>query len=327
MDTSTIRDYQYHNYLIPENLGGQGHGLFDAMREAKKLSYKNPSNAWLLMVLSNTSYWAYKALGEELFRELSDGGKNILSSVTRPSGTCKAIDKDSYLAYGTWDYGSGIEHCDYVICGFKEAQTGEVFHLPISINDLIVRDNWRSVGLQGTSSHSFELSKQEIKSKFKFSLNRYIGDDNFYTPSLSPIMAIISIGVTYRLLEECRKELKNTNTSSQLYSLYSINHAKLCAAEALLNSVAEDIWKNRNGILNSDRGSLRSAICYSVSSAYDVGCNLASMFPHISTDPCSDFHHFFNELQSTRAHGQLSPALHQEAGLLLCDNDSDAFVF
>jgi alkylation response protein AidB-like acyl-CoA dehydrogenase len=84
----------------------------------------------------------------------------------RPEGEALLVD-GGYRVRGHWDYASGINHANWLICTCKVVDASgprldadgapETRTMLVPIEAVTVYDTWSVVGLQGTGSHDFEV--------------------------------------------------------------------------------------------------------------------------------------------------------------------------
>jgi alkylation response protein AidB-like acyl-CoA dehydrogenase len=167
-----IRSAGLYAMLTPRVVGGHELAYVDAMRIVERLSYADGSTGWCMMVtgiqcaqlgafLSDSGAARVFAKGADF----SGAGQGV------PRGRAWKVD-GGYTVKGTWGYGSGIHHADWIHSGcfvmdgekMKLDRFGKpeivLVHHPKSQIEL--KGNWDTLGLRGTGSYDYTTKGEEL---------------------------------------------------------------------------------------------------------------------------------------------------------------------
>ena len=155
--------------LTPRELGGSQLSYAEGMQICERISAIDGSTGWCLMVanIQNGSAGAYlpSAGLEEVF--INESYTNIAGQGI-PRGLAWPVD-GGYNIRGDWSYGSGIHHANWIHSGCiimdgEQPKLNE-HGLPITVicyitpAEIQLKDNWDVIGLRGTGSFDYSISK------------------------------------------------------------------------------------------------------------------------------------------------------------------------
>jgi alkylation response protein AidB-like acyl-CoA dehydrogenase len=86
----------------------------------------------------------------------AEGADTLISASFRPSGAASIVD-GGWVLSGTWHYLSGIAHADWALICFSPKGEGARY-AAVPASQLNVLDDWSTLGMRGTGSHSIQLS-------------------------------------------------------------------------------------------------------------------------------------------------------------------------
>jgi 3-hydroxy-9,10-secoandrosta-1,3,5(10)-triene-9,17-dione monooxygenase len=136
----------------PARVGGFELSLRTLADAVTGLSVACPSSGWVLMVMG-AHHWCMGGFPERAQDDVFGGGRDGLVAGTLSwQGT--ATDADGgYRVDGRWQFGSGIDHANWVMLGCADPAThGPKVHVVIPREEIEVDDTWRVLGLRGSGS-------------------------------------------------------------------------------------------------------------------------------------------------------------------------------
>jgi 3-hydroxy-9,10-secoandrosta-1,3,5(10)-triene-9,17-dione monooxygenase len=160
---ATVDDYRQTGLIRmiqPKRFGGQEMG-WDVLCEVTEiLAAACGSQAWIQRICTGHAQILATFLPEAQDDVWGKDHDTLISAAFDPTGRGKPVD-GGYIFSGRHGFSSGIDHCDWHICGgFKELEDGKLdgpFFFLVPRSDVEIIDDWHTMALRGTGSKSFEV--------------------------------------------------------------------------------------------------------------------------------------------------------------------------
>jgi 3-hydroxy-9,10-secoandrosta-1,3,5(10)-triene-9,17-dione monooxygenase len=160
---ATVDDYRQSGLIRmiqPKRYGGQEMG-WDVLCEVTEiLAAACGSQAWIQRICTGHAQILATFLPEAQEDVWGKDHDSLISAAFDPVGRGRKVD-GGYIFSGRHGFSSGIDHCDWHICGgFKELDDGELdgpFFFLVPRSDVELIDDWHTMSLRGTGSKSFEV--------------------------------------------------------------------------------------------------------------------------------------------------------------------------
>lgn len=217
--------------LVPRKYGGSDTGLVDFARTMEELSSANSSVGWTIAAQSIATMVAGNFCSDEHTERMFSGARMpIMTATYAPSGraTC---ENGSYRGSGTYSFGSGINHADWVSSALvimdgdkpvlQEDGKPKVLGAFLPRDKVNVTGNWNVPGMQATGSYDYELPETTILESWTF--NQYWTEPT-QTSRAAAIGTLISVcaghvavalGIARRSLHEAARA---ANAKKRLYA-------------------------------------------------------------------------------------------------------------
>lgn len=275
-------------------------------------------------------------MSEEAQREIYETNpQQAVAAVIGPRGKAVKQDDGSYVLSGFWPFASGNAASDWMLLGAEAVdQDGNVLDLidlAVKKEDLIMIDDWKVAGLQGTGSNSVKAENVSVPAHRTVSLAAIIeGQTAVYndpetppvhrvmgTPALAMFIATSAIGAAKHALEEFRrvvpgKMIQYTDNISHEWSVIQIAVAeaetKIRMAEALFKQAAKDIddYSERNEKMSLEmRGRYRMDVGMTARLCRDAVNSLFTVGGAAGLSLKSPIQLNARNLQATNMHGLL----------------------
>lgn len=139
--------------------------VFDAIEH---LAMADASTAWVIMIISSNPLLLGNSISAAVWEATYGQNPDLRSAGTiAPNGKAIAVD-GGYQVSGHWKYGSGAQHCEYLISGcmiwengrprMTEAGGPDVRFILHKTEDCQIRtDTWDTTGLRGSGSHDYVI--------------------------------------------------------------------------------------------------------------------------------------------------------------------------
>jgi indole-3-acetate monooxygenase len=150
---------------VPESLGGLEAAPTRLISAVETLARGDASAGWCVAVCA-TSGLLGGYLPEPAAREIFGAPTGVSGGVFAPKGRAQAT-MDGFRVSGRWPFGSGCEHCGWLMCGCivydgetpRALPSGrpDVRLVLVPADDVVIHDTWHVSGLRGTGSHDISV--------------------------------------------------------------------------------------------------------------------------------------------------------------------------
>jgi alkylation response protein AidB-like acyl-CoA dehydrogenase len=216
---ASIRDADLFAVLVPKEVGGQGADLVTALEVIEIISHADGSTGWSLMANASGASLVAAHVGDSAAEAIfgASDGRATVAGMLGPGGSCVAVD-GGFRGSGSFHFGSGAAHADWIACGVLVIEDGKPRKLPsgaVELRALVVpRDavkfdtDWNVIGLSGTGSYDYRLAETFVAADYSFvvtSLDYRRGGREFDLGVFGLAAlghAAVALGITGRALEE-----------------------------------------------------------------------------------------------------------------------------
>lgn len=155
--------------LVPEELGGHGADIVQALEVFEEISRHDPSTGWSLMANACvTGFFAGNCTEGALEQMYRPGERTIVSGMFAPVGKAEAHE-NGFTVSGHYSFGSGSGHATWIGGGARfPDQNGDPMELIFLVprENVEFKGNWDVLGLVGTGSYDYEIPSQFVSSDF-----------------------------------------------------------------------------------------------------------------------------------------------------------------
>lgn len=184
---SIIHHVGLFNMFVPERMGGLGLDLPDAVRIEEKLAYLDGSLGWTVTLCSGAA-WFVGFLEKEAIQEVGFGtDDHICFGGSGAVGGIATVVEDGFLINGKWAYATGTAHNTIFTANCVIHKNGipviDQFGNPLvksfyfKRNEVHLLEDWNTMGLKATSSHSFQVNN--------------LGVTNYRAFDISPVSTVL----------------------------------------------------------------------------------------------------------------------------------------
>jgi indole-3-acetate monooxygenase len=202
-------DHGLLKVFLPKNMNGLGLSLIDTMEIIREAAYLNGSLGWLVQIGNGGNYFA-SCFNEEIATKLFSAKKNVIAGSGTPSGKVE-LHQNGFLINGKWPFCSGSEYAELFTISFIHPSSGEKFAAVVPRKEVNIIQDWKTIGLRNTSTHSIELKDIYVPKEFVFDVNeqRSLQDHPAFSVPFVIYAQVfflqVVFGVTTRLLFETQK--------------------------------------------------------------------------------------------------------------------------
>ncbi|MDQ1742299.1 MAG: indole-3-acetate monooxygenase [Pseudonocardiales bacterium] len=234
---------------MPRELGGLEAEPPVVLRVLETLAEADGSTGWCAATgMASNSVGGFVA--EDGARQLYPTGSELAGGALMPGGRATPQPDGSYLVQGRWSFGSGVQHCDWVVGGAMLANPAAggpplVRAVVMPAAELeFVDDSWDALGLRGTASVDYRTAGVRVPVEHSIALERispWPTGPMWRIPLMSlifPVLAAVPLGLARRAIGELAA-LAVTKTpfrSGRLLAEREVLQADLARATALVEA-------------------------------------------------------------------------------------------
>jgi len=216
-----IRDEGIPKLILPKSYGGPQIDFTTFAEMIKEVGYYNLSAAWITYFFSLHNAWvAY--LPKHRQKEIVESG-GLLADIFAPIGQLERVES-GYLISGIYNFVSGIKYSGWVGLGAPLIKEGtdkkSMGGFIVQTKDIQIIENWDSMGLRGSGSHTIVVNKVfvpedlvidlgEIAQKREPNFENFDEDFLYYNAPFHPAFFVgfpaMALGAAERALHEFKK--------------------------------------------------------------------------------------------------------------------------
>jgi alkylation response protein AidB-like acyl-CoA dehydrogenase len=282
----------------PRAVGGDEADFETQVAVAEEISRADGSAGWNVIANGPSVGFAGAYLGDEAVAELFGPGRDYcFGGQFAPNGQGIAGD-GGFRVSGSWHFGSGTGHSEYVMGGFLPLVDGRPILLENGLPDMRVAcipreqitftDGWHVMGLEGTGSYDYECRDVFVRESWTYPLftREPKRGGALYRMGIFPITgaghAAWALGVGRRALDEINAHARRCTRMGQtsviaerptFQKAYIRAEARLRAARLLVVDVFSEVLRKVEAGDDADirdRALMRTAATYATEAARDA---------------------------------------------------------
>ena len=228
-DTSVAELHRSGLYTLwwPQELGGPGLSLYEAVEVIEALAYQESTSAWNLAIGTIHSGFAGAYLSDEAVQTVF-ATPPVIAGQLAPIGRA-SLEPGGMRVSGQWSFGSGIHQSNWVLGGAMlsdgDQKVGRVIFVAPKDAASVDTDSWRVAGLSGTGSCDYAIEAAFVPDGYWFSFphaQRLRGgpayDLSQFAQSLQ-LHAGLPLGAAQRALDEVTKLARTKRRSGASSSI------------------------------------------------------------------------------------------------------------
>ena len=291
--------------VVPEEYGGRGLSIGDAVECTMVLATGNPSVAQLFLVHWNNSLWPLELMPDAQCRFLlhhivannaylgqAFAEKHAKNAMTFETTFTAATDREGLRLNGRKFFTTGSLAADIFLVGGMLGADLMVGYVPKGVEGMVIGDDWDAMGQRGTASGTMEFTNVYVSKEHVFPIwnPQVLDPTSFIVPSAQIGFAAIYLGTAKGALH-CAVEYVKTKTRPWVesgveaathdpYILCAVGHmqAHLSAAESLVLKAAKmvgDAWEVRGKLDREEMARRRAEAAVVVAEAKLVATEVA----------------------------------------------------
>lgn len=162
-----LHDAGLFGMWVPREARGLAADLATQVDALIELAHADMSAAWTLMIGNTVTGTMAACLPDAGFREVFGGPRMpVAAGSLRATGRATSTATGGYRVTGTWGFGSGIHHAEWIVANCRvdggESGTHERVSLVIPIADVSIADDWHASGMRGSGSSSYSVRDVDV---------------------------------------------------------------------------------------------------------------------------------------------------------------------
>lgn len=241
---------------LPVELGGFEAEPAQVVRLLRTLAEADASTGWCAAtgVASNV---AGALLTEDAARRMFATGSELCGGALMPGGRAARQPDGGYLVDGRWTFGSGTQHCDWVVGAAIVTGDGppavRALLMPRASVEFI--ENWQVIGLRGTASVDYQVRGLYVPVEHTIDVaatTPWPAGAMWRIPLRSllyPLLAAVPLGIASRALAELTGQLDRVRYgSSSRLAERAVVQATVARATAMVESGAAYLSASLQGL-------------------------------------------------------------------------------
>ena len=316
---------------VPSEYGGPEVDPVTVSDVVAIISHADGAAGWCSMIASTTSSMA-AFLPPEGASEIYADPKVVTGGVFAPNGR-GVVDDDAVEVSGRWAWGSGTQHCDWILGGAAcDDDTFRLCWFPAA--DVTFHDTWHTGGMRGSGSLDYEVAGVRVPHhrtmqpgvtapQVDAPIARF---PNFSL--LAASVASVGIGVARRALDELydiaegkRPQFSSKTLAEHPYTQIELGKAegRLRAAQAYLTSALTTAWERvvaGPGVSLEQRTDIRLAAVHAASESVAVTDTAFTLAGGTAVYDTSVLGRCLRDAHVVTQHIQTAPKLYEKIGKL-----------
>jgi len=336
---AALRDADLMRMAVPSAYGGPEADPLTIVECIEAVARADGAAGWCCMIASTTSSLA-AFLHPDFAAPIYSDPKVVSGGVFAPNG--KAVgDGDSWLVDGRWMWGSGTQHCQWIVGGAL-ADDGTQHVMFFAADDIEFHDTWHTHGLRGSGSLDFSVTGARVprgRTVVPAAGVRYVDTPLAAFPNFTLLaigVAAVTLGLARRALDEivALGTDKRPQFSQRTIAQMGTNQTDLAKAEAsvraarslLLDEIATawDAVVRGGKVEVADRVKIRLAGAHAAEAAAratDVAYTMAGGSSVFSSNPLQ---RCWRDVHVATQHIMVAPRLYETMGKHLFGLDIDS---
>jgi alkylation response protein AidB-like acyl-CoA dehydrogenase len=182
---SIIHQEKWLQIWVPKNYNGLNNTLTQGLNILQELARIDGSLGWMVTLCSGANYFS-RNLPQETARHIFNqpdicfGGSGFLGGTAEKKG-------EQYIINGLWHYATGAPHLTHFTLNAQLVENGKrlineqgeplFLSFILEANQVEILNNWKTMGMVPTASHSFAVKNQVIPASYSFAYNTFYTED------------------------------------------------------------------------------------------------------------------------------------------------------
>lgn len=339
-----LRDAGFFRVSQPREYGGDEVNplvVFDALEQ---LAMADASTAWIVMIISSNPLLLGNAISASVWEATYGQNHDLRSAGTiAPSGKARAVE-GGYRLSGHWKYGSGAQHCQYLISGCmiwegdkpKMSPQGGPdvrFVLHKTSDCQILTDTWDTTGLRGSGSHDYVIEDLFVPQDYAYAMGEprhELSGAIYRFPTIAFYqLAAIALGLARAAIDAILNVAQTKRRGPSLMSEDPSIQLRIAEAQALYGSGRAYVKEVLGGVVHTleegsdlsatQRALFRLAVTHAVDSSVRAVDMMYKVGGGSSIYKSNKLERIFRDIHTASSHIQTDDLTYIKAGRMLMD--------
>lgn len=288
-----IEEENLWNIWVPKAFGGLECSLSDGLKTLQALARLDGSLGWTVTLCSGANFFIGN-LQPEVAREVF-AHSAILGGSGGMFGTAEK-EGDAYRLNGTWRYATGAPYLTHFTLNAKIIENGielknengtpKFLSFVIPAAEVTVIEDWQTMGLKASATHSFKVNNVVVHERFSFIYNQFYHPQSVFKIHFS-VFADLTLWVNYiGMADHFMEESAKVVSTDRIDSLASVIRSANQELAEIVQTVDEliDSQKSFTGSLIKEVHGVASASVKKLSEA------IISLYPMVGIKGSKEDH-------------------------------------
>ena len=330
---------------VPRDYGGPEVDPMTMVEAIEAVAVGDGAAGWCAMIASTTSTLA-NFLPPVTAREVYGDPAVVTGGVAAPNGAGEAAEVDGrpgYRVSGRWAWGSGTQHCQWILGGAICDGAWRFCFVPGSVVEF--HDTWFTGGMRGSGSLDYSVNDVFVPAErtlevgaMRAQVDGSLGRFPTFT-LLAAGVAAVGLGVARRALDELvaiaqgkRPQFSSRTLAESAFTQVEVARAeaRLRAARAFLLDELRSAWSvaEDGGRVSVDRRvTIRLAAAHAAGTAVDAADTAYTLAGGTAVYDTSVLGRCLRDAHVVTQHIQTAPRVHEPLGRALLGLDVDTSMF
>jgi alkylation response protein AidB-like acyl-CoA dehydrogenase len=290
-----IRKENLWNIWVPKDFDGLELSFSDGLSKLRELARIDGSLGWTVTLCSGANFFIGNLEPKTATDIFQKSGTTILGGSGGTFGKAEKMGDDFKIS-GTWRYATGAPYLTHFTLNAEIFESGKAllnkdgspkvrsFVLPKEKVRII--EDWNTMGLKASVTHSFEVKNAVIPKRFSFIYNEFYQPQDIFKIPFS-VFADLTLWVNYvgiaeHFLEEAIK-IKSVNILKNLESNLNLENQKINEFAKMI----EEKIANEKDISEDDIEEIHTSASNSVKS---ISQNIIEVYPYLGVKASQNNH-------------------------------------
>ena len=337
-----LTDAGLMNMCVPAAYGGSEVDPVSLVTIVSMVSHADGAAGWCSMIASTTSSMA-AFLPADGASEIYGDPRSVTGGVFAPNGV-GTVDDDGVTVSGRWAWGSGTQHCNWVLGGTR--CDDDTFRLCwFDADQVIFHDTWHTGGMRGSGSLDYEVSGAAVPHHRTMQPGvtpPQVDGPLAHMPNFSLLaasVASVGLGVARRSLDELyaiaagkRPQFSSRTLAGHAHTQIEVAkaEARLRSAQTYLTHTLADAWESvtaRGQASIEQRTEIRSAAVHAAGESAAVADVAYTLAGGTAVYDTSVLGRCLRDAHVVTQHIQTAPKLYERIGQLRLGFEGDVSMW